>query len=351
MNREATDARSVSDPYVRERILNLALEVSAATSLNQILTRALSRVDELVPFDLATIALIDEDRSDLVFREMNYRRPGQGGRRSMVGQRLPINDDNVFGWVARHGRPHLRRSLDEEFPFQRLQDDEEVVSHVIVPVIGQQQIIGVLAVGSLETDSYDEVDMAMAAQFARLVGLAVANLRTHQQVTELALRDGLTGAYNHRHFQDVLGAELHRLDRYGEEIALMLMDVDNFKSFNDRHGHPVGDQILKQTVRVLRKHLRGSDLIFRYGGEEFAVLLPGTGLEAASIAAEKLNHAMRRENRYRARNGTEEVVTVSIGVSCAAGGKTREQLIGEADQALYQAKHGGKDTSVAAGDH
>lgn len=339
---------STEDPYVRERILNLALEISAAGSLNQIITRVLSRVDELVAFDLASIALLNDDRSALIFMEMNYRTPGQGGTRSLVGQRVDFDESNVFGWVARSGRPHLRRSLDEPFAFRPLQSADEVDSHIIVPIIGRREILGVLAIGAFQARIYDEVDMAMAAQYARLTGLAIDNLHTYEKVSALALRDGLTGAYNHRHFQDVLASELNRLERYGEPLSLLLLDVDDFKAFNDRFGHPEGDRVLKQTVQLVSGKLRSSDTVFRYGGEEFALLLPSTNLMQAKTTADKLCQALLEENQIQIDAETLIPVTASIGVAEARPGCTRESVIAAADQALYQAKHEGKGRAVAS---
>ena len=340
---------SAEDPYVRERILNLALEVSAAESLNQIITRVLSRVDELLAFDLTSIALLNEERSNLIFMETNYRTPGQGGTRSLVGQEMAFDDSNVFGWVAKMGRPHLRRSLEEPFAFNPLQSTDEVDSHIIVPIIGRREILGVLAIGAFEAQIYDEVDMAIAAQYARLTGLAIDNLHTYEKVSELALRDGLTGAYNHRHFQDVLASELNRLERHGEPLSILLLDVDDFKAFNDRFGHPEGDRVLKQTVQIIDGILRSSDWVFRYGGEEFAVVLPSTNLAQAVAVAEKLVLALRKHNHYRLGPNETTSVTASIGVSEARRGEsTRESLIAEADTALYQAKGLGKDRAVKA---
>lgn len=342
---------SADDPYVRERILHLALEISAAESLNQILVLVLSRIDELVSFDLASIYLVDETDEQLVHKEINYRTPGYGGTRSDRGRRIPIDESNALGWVVQTGRPHLRRSLGEPFPFERVQRENEVVSHILVPIIGHQKILGVLAVGRFEEDAFDEVDMAIASQYARLTGLAIDNRRTYEQVSELALKDGLTGAYNHRHFQDVLARELHRVERYGEALSLMLLDVDDFKQFNDDYGHPAGDQVLKQTASILENRLRGSDMVFRYGGEEFAVLLPGTAPDKAMVAAGKLIEAMRGDNRYRNPDGDPVPVTASIGVSGVVGQPIpRETLIGRADEALYEAKHQGKDRAILQGD-
>jgi len=345
------EADTLDDPYVRERILNLALEVGAAASLNQILSRALSRVDELLPFDIAAVALIEPGQDKLAFREMNYRLPGQGGSRSLVGTRIPLTRDNVFGWSCLSGRPHLRRHLSERFPFDAVQaTGGEVSSHIIAPIMGHHEVIGALAVGCFKPERYDEVEMAIATQFARLIGMAIDNRQTYEQVSELALRDGLTGAYNHRQFQDVLGRELDRMARYKGQLSLLLVDVDNFKLFNDRYGHPKGDEVLRRTVSLMEQSLRTSDLVFRYGGEEFAVLLPATHEAAAREVGEKLLEVMRKKNRYDCGTDGMVPVTVSIGQAVAVDGEpNREALIQAADKALYQAKQAGKDCVIAAG--
>jgi diguanylate cyclase (GGDEF)-like protein len=141
--------------------------------------------------------------------------------------------------------------------------------------------------------------------------------------------------------------EVRRADRTGEQLALLLIDIDDFKALNDRHGHAVGDQVLRMVGGVLNEAVRDSDLPARYGGEEFVVLAPHTGKVGALSLAEKLRSATSRA-RFDVEGGASAEVTVSIGVSVYGGDARR--LFNDADRALYQAKATGKDCVVFAGD-
>ena len=161
---------------------------------------------------------------------------------------------------------------------------------------------------------------------------------------ELAVRDGLTSLYNHRYFQEALALEVARSRRYGKHCSLVFMDVDNFKRYNDTHGHPQGDLLLQTLAQILMSHLRVSDLAARYGGEEFVLLLPETAKDAALGIAEELRQKVE-EHPFSGRE-TQPLgkVTISIGVAGFPGdGAEAAELLAFADQLLYKAKHGGKN--------
>jgi len=164
---------------------------------------------------------------------------------------------------------------------------------------------------------------------------------------QLSITDGLTKLHNHRFFQDHLRREMRRSARTGEPLALLLVDVDDFKGLNDRYGHAVGDAVLRRTGEVLNGVVRETDLLARYGGEEFALLAPQTPLEGAVALGEKVREAVAaaRFSIVDLEGPREIAITVSVGVSSFRGDE--KAFFNEADRALYRAKHAGKDCVVS----
>jgi diguanylate cyclase (GGDEF)-like protein len=172
--------------------------------------------------------------------------------------------------------------------------------------------------------------------------------RSNEMLEQLSFTDGLTQLHNHRFFQDRLQLELKRCDRSGESLALVLLDIDDFKKLNDRYGHALGDEVLRRVAHAINNQVRETDLPARYGGEEFAVLAPATPREGAVALAEKLRLAVR-STRFRAAQEAVPVdlsVTASVGVALYAG--DRADFFNAADRALYEAKASGKDCVIVA---
>ena len=171
----------------------------------------------------------------------------------------------------------------------------------------------------------------------------------NETLMELAVRDGLTGLFNLRHFRHILNEELSRAERYSRQLCLVMIDVDNFKNYNDTHGHPAGDEVLKALAGILNKRLRDVDRSARYGGEEFLVLLPETDLEKGRTVAEDLRVQME-EYPFRGRESQPfGKVTISLGVAAfPQDGPDADTLIKVADDALYRAKNSGRNRVVCA---
>ena len=173
-------------------------------------------------------------------------------------------------------------------------------------------------------------------------------VRTADEMAELAMKDALTGIYNRRFFMERLDSEWKRLRRYKRPLSVLALDIDYFKSINDRYGHDVGDQVIVATAKLCASHLRESDVVARIGGEEFAVLLPETDLASAIFAAERLRAAVA--GRTITTNAGPLTVTASIGVAFADWhAESAALLLKRADQALYVAKGGGRNC-IAAGE-
>jgi diguanylate cyclase (GGDEF)-like protein len=187
----------------------------------------------------------------------------------------------------------------------------------------------------------DEASLQLLQVFANVTASALENARAAEELRQRAVTDGLTGLYNHRHFQEALVSEAERAARYGLTFTLLMMDLDHFKAVNDRFGHPHGDQALQQVAAVMRENARTSDFVARYGGEEFVMILPGTTVKQAGALAERIAQGIREIVL-----DVPEPPALSISIGMAdypACGRDRESLIAAADAALLFAKRSGRD--------
>jgi diguanylate cyclase (GGDEF)-like protein len=195
-------------------------------------------------------------------------------------------------------------------------------------------------------DSFDSEERMTAASLAGQAVVALENARLHRIVERQALVDGLTGLANRRQADEALAGELARIDRLGGPVGLILADLDDFKAVNDRYGHPTGDIVLRDFAETLRETVREIDTAARWGGEEFAVILPGTDLDGAAQVAERIRRALA-ERAIVSADGERIHVTASFGAAASTPSSTVEQLIDGADGALYRAKRAGKDRVYA----
>jgi diguanylate cyclase (GGDEF)-like protein len=220
-----------------------------------------------------------------------------------------------------------------------------------MPVQGQGQVLGLLHIAlevSARTMRPARDDEQRLRAMADRVGPALANLKLRDALREMALRDGLTGMYNRRYLEDALNRELHRAERSGKPVSVVMIDIDHFKHFNDKYGHDAGDFVLSAVARAIMKCIRPSDIACRYAGEELAVVLPEANLESACARAEQLRLTIRNNNLVHL-GQTLPAPTASFGVAVyPANGTKPADLLKAADQALYRAKQEGRDRVCAA---
>jgi diguanylate cyclase (GGDEF)-like protein len=199
----------------------------------------------------------------------------------------------------------------------------------------------------LSGDAFDEERTLTAVSLAGHAVVALENARLHRIVEHQALVDGLTGLANRRQAQAALESEVARAERFGGSVALVLCDLDNFKTVNDRFGHLSGDDVLRELAGVLRESVRAVDIAARWGGEEFALLLPGTDATGALQVAERARAALERRT-ILSQDGQPIHVTASFGVASAPDHGRGDELLLAADAALYEAKRQGKNRVNAA---
>lgn len=223
-------------------------------------------------------------------------------------------------------------------------------SIISLPLRARGEVIGVLTLNSPKPDAFSE-DIQQVLQIIEYpASVVVDNARLHERTKKMAVTDGLTRLYNHRHFYELLEQEFHRTKRYQASVALVMIDIDFFKQINDTYGHQVGDDILKELALVVRAQVREVDILARYGGEEFAALLPQTSLEQAKVVAERIREAVE-QNEFSTSKGIIKI-TISLGVAGYPEMDINSQveLVQYADAALYRAKETGKNRVVVGTD-
>lgn len=294
-------------------------------------------------YDRAGIFLLDSDRRHLSqVIGIDARGRFETGRKHVfpVSRKrgASVMSDLVYGYR----RYFYTNRLQQRLPGSNVA--KGVTCNANVPIqVGKGRIIGVLAVDNLFTQrSLTARDITVLANFATQAGLVIESIRLHDEVRHLSVTDELTGVFNRRYFDRRLQDEINRCRRYQRPLGLVYLDLDRFKSVNDRYGHAVGDVVLRFAADLLARQVRNVDTVARIGGEEFAVILPETDLKGARILAERLLQAFRETAPPVPEMGGARV-TMSAGVAAYPGQANFEELLRAADRGLYQAKAAGRN--------
>ena len=269
---------------------------------------------------------------------------GQGAEH--LGGEVLRPDEGIAGAVFSTGRSRVVSDvrLDGDFAqrFDRL-TRFTTGSVLAVPLKVRGEVVGVLElVAEAGGRPFSDDDLMAAATVADFAAIAIDNARNFKKVQELTLTDEHTGLGNSRHLKEQLEHEVVRCARFARPMALLFLDLDDFKSVNDTHGHLVGSAALKHAGAVIVSGIRSVDTAFRYGGDEFAVLLVETGVDGAEVAADRVLEAFRTQP-FQVEDGPRLTLQASVGVACFPGdGISARGLLEAADKAMYRAKRAGK---------
>ena len=257
-------------------------------------------------------------------------------------------------WALRRGERHLVEPSSVNLLCPHT-DDTSPMCHLCVPMIAQGDSLGVLSIDDLSLCDRTTPARAikrklrLAETLAEQIALAFANLQLRETLKYQSVRDSLTGLFNRRHMEESLERELLRAARNHTEVAVLMVDIDHFKRFNDMFGHEAGDFLLCELGGVLRFNVRGADIACRYGGDEFLLIMSETSLETGYQRAEAIRKTVT-ELRVHRNGQTLPKLTLSIGLAgFPVHGETSAGIVNTADQALYRAKHEGRDRVIVAG--
>ncbi len=314
-----------------EAINTIAQQSTAVMDLEDLLARVCSVIQQA--FHVSHVSLLLREEGELVLRAH------EGTLTPCVppGGRFPTNQEPWSRVLATSGtviEKDVRAMPEPERLFR------ESGSRLSIPLISFGQTLGVLTLHSAQPNAFRQSELQPLESVADICANAIQNAHYVERVKQLAYLDGLTGIFNRRFFELRIMEEIERARRYGTGMAVVMADIDAFKHLNDEFGHLLGDEVLRQVSSLFHQHLRKIDVVCRYGGEEFAILLTQTNAEQAVAVADKL----RRSVESYQFPGVPRTVTISAGVAAyPEHGKSRDEMVRAADNGLYAAKQAGRN--------
>jgi len=322
-------------------LLDVARLVVSTLEMDQVLEAILKSAMKLTGTSAGSIALYHKETRELEIRAHH------GFSQGFVGDaRWKVRQGGLTDKILKSKQPTvISNTTNKAFFSNPLAIKEGIKSMACVPLVFNEDIIGVFYVDDFTPRKFAKRELRLLYILSTFAAMSIDHARLHDSTKKMAVTDGLTGLYNHRHLQEVLEKEVSRGCRYNAPFSLIMLDIDDFKRVNDGFGHPFGDRVLKKLADVLRSVIRDSDIAARYGGEEFAVILPSVDSVQAAAMSQRIMAEVNKKMKGLMKG--KQPLTVSVGVSSfPADARGRMELIEKADMALYEAKRLGKDRVV-----
>jgi diguanylate cyclase (GGDEF)-like protein len=316
----------------------VARSLTSSFDLDTILRTIVGHMERFIEADLWTLLMLDEARQEL------YYAIAAGGKQSSLKNLRVKVGEGVAGWVVQHGETLLVPEAEND---PRVKQEHgaklnTVRSVIALPLRGRKGTHGVIEIFNPRPDQLTDYSIAFLHILADHAAIAIENARDVARIQQLTITDDTTGLYNVRYLYEVLGRELERCKGLKLPVSVAFLDLDHFKLVNDKHGHLVGSELLSRAGKRLQELSRKQDWCFRYGGDEFVILMPETGVEAALAQATALNRALMK-TKFQMKNGPELRVSASVGVATApVDGAAVHAIIGSADTRMYWVKANGR---------
>ena len=331
-----------SSTSLLERVTPLARQINCL-NIERIANICVENIPNLVGVRFASLYILDETNNILHLQKYNH--PFLINKIVSLNQNPPspmvmaVRSKKLIQTrnIDTHKKPIIRKSQ------RAFAENYKTNNCIIAPLICQERVVGVLNLADkIEGDSFSCEDIALIELFSQLAGASIGNIKLFERIQRQATTDGLTGLANHKTFYETLEKELWRSRRYGGQISLIMVDIDNLKKINDAYGHRAGDRIIKQISKKIKEHIRQIDTPARYGGDEFAVILPNTSLTDAVVVAERMVDAVATSPVTWKKEQIS--LSISVGLGQYDAETTPEDITSRSDQALYTAKQAGKNT-------
>ncbi len=322
-----------------ETINQVARKVAATLDVDQVISLVCEAVQDAVHADTYYVGLLRGDclRLVLFYDEGEFYDPVEVSL-----------ENNLVGWIVKNRKALFFQDLPNEIEklgsyTQQIGKPKMSLSWMGTPMEAGNQVVGVMAMASYRVAAFSKADLDLLESLAQQAALAIANATHHALVERQTRLDSLTQVYNHRQLLEYLDQQTRWAQNNQLPLSLIMLDIDFFKRYNDTYGHLVGDQALTQVVAAIRQHVRTSDILGRWGGEEFAVILPETNGQQATRVAYRIQQTLRSLTLVTPQGETIPAPTISLGIAILAEVENANDLIDLADRRLYQAKERGRD--------
>lgn len=341
--RQKREEEALKSLEAQQVLYKIGLMLTSSEKEDELLNIIVEHAIKLIETPAGSIALFDER---------------EGSMEMVIIKGFSENFEKRVKWKVRKGglTDHILNEdstvVINDFADYKKFDDHTLITEGIqslmaVPLVAGRKTIGILYVDDFKPRKYSKKDESILALLATQAATAIEKVQILEKTKKLAITDELTSLYNHRHFVNLLKDELARSKRYERNLSVILIDVDNFKNYNDTHGHLKGNDALKALSTVMQKSVRDIDILARYGGEEFGIVLPETDKEEAMKCAERIRFAIEKESFFGEDKQPLGKVTASFGVATFPIDADREHtLMDRADVALYKAKSSGRNMVI-----